>query len=186
MEVLSKFLKENLNLPDRLVSKVKPYFNEESLSKNNYFCVANQRCKKLSLIASGYLRFYSNSDSKEVTHWIFGQGHLITDVGSFFLNEPAKWNINSLAHTTLFTLTKEKYKQLKDDVPEWKDYENLFLIKLMSALENRIYTLISMSTDQRYNYLFESDKQMFKEIPLQYIASMLGMSPETLSRIRSK
>jgi len=186
MNLLSTFLFESLNLPERLISKVEKYFIEEQITKNDYLCQSSKQCNRISIISSGYLRFYSLSEDKEITHWIFGKNHLITDVGSFFLNQPAKWNIQAICSTNVYSITSEGYSKLKDEVPEWTTYENLFLVKLMSALENRIYTLISMSSEQRYKYLFESDAAIFNQIPLQYIASMLGMSAETLSRIRSK
>ena len=121
-----------------------------------------------------------------ITHWIFGKNQLLTDVSSYFLQNPAKWNIEAVSDTIIFSITKDNYQRLKVEVPEWNEYEIKFLIKLMSALENRIYTLISMSTEERYRYLFMEDSSMFKELPLQDIASMIGMTPETLSRIRRK
>ncbi|WGD35961.1 cyclic nucleotide-binding domain-containing protein [Olleya sp. YS] len=186
MNLLSTFLFESLNLPERLISKVEKYFIKEQITKNDYLCKFSKQCNRISIISNGYLRFYSLSEDKEITHWIFGKNQLITDVGSFYLNQPAKWNIQALCSTNVYSITSEGYSKLKAEVPEWATYENLFLIKLMSALENRIYALISMSTEQRYKYLFESDREIFNQIPLQYIASMLGMSAETLSRIRSK
>ena len=110
----------------------------------------------------------------------------MTDVASFYLQQPAKWNIQALTDTTAFVLTHSNYQQLREQIPEWDHYEKLLLIKLMSALENRVYALLSMSAEERYQYLFESDSNMFNELPLQHIASMIGMTPETLSRIRRK
>ena len=110
----------------------------------------------------------------------------MTDVASFFLQQPAKWSIQALADTTTCTISQSNYQLLREEIPEWDQHEKLFLIKLMSALENRVYTLLSMSAEERYQYLFQSDSKIFNELPLQYIASMLGMTPETLSRIRSK
>jgi hypothetical protein len=91
-----------------------------------------------------------------------------------------------LTDTTIYTLTYRNYQKLREEVPERDGYERLFIIKLLSALENRVYSLLSMSAEERYHYLFQSDANMFNELPLQYLASMLGMTPETLSRIRGK
>jgi CRP-like cAMP-binding protein len=185
MSNLTHFL-TTIGLQDQSAHQVAGYFEEERLLKGENIVIQGRSCTKLSVINEGYLRFYKTIEAKEITHWIFGKDHLITDVGSFFLNQPTKWNIQAISTTNLYSITTEGYSKLKADVPEWTSYENLFLVKLMSALENRIYTLISMSTEERYNYLFKSDREIFNQIPLQYIASMLGMSAETLSRIRSK
>ena len=186
MQPLTSFLKKELGLPEKLIPKVVGFYKEEQLSKDEFLVKKGQYNRKLVLIKNGYFRFFSYSDKKVITHWIFGQDQLVTDVASFFLQQPAKWNIQALTDTAVFTLTYPNYQRLRTEVPEWDNYEKLFLVKLMSALENRVYALLSMSAEERYHYLHQSDSNMFNELPLQYLASMLGMTPETLSRIRRK
>jgi CRP-like cAMP-binding protein len=186
MQTLLSFLKNDLSIPEQLVHRVMAYYEIEHLPKDDFLVKKGQYCSKIYLIKQGYYRFFSYSDKKLITHWIFGKEQLVTDVASFFLKEPAKWNIQALTDTTVFTLSYANYQKLRSEVAEWDHHEKLFLIKLMSALENRVYALLSMSAEERYQYLFNSDSNMFNELPLQYLASMLGMTPETLSRIRSK
>ena len=87
MSLLATFLSNSLQLPASLIAEVEPFFSEERISRNDYFCRYNNRCNRMSVIAAGYLRFYSFSEGKEITHWIFGENHLITDVGGFFLGQ---------------------------------------------------------------------------------------------------
>lgn len=186
MQALHHFLKTQLEIPDRLVTESAEYYQEETMGKGDFLVKQGQRCHRLSLITQGYLRFYSHASKKAVTHWIFGQQQMVTDVASFFLQQPAKWNIQALTPTTVHTLHSSQYEKLRTQIPEWDHHEKRFLIKLLSALENRVYTLVSMSAEERFKYLFQADPDMFNELPLQYIASMLGMTAETLSRMRNK
>lgn len=186
MENLISFIQKDLDIPQKLVSTIIAYYRIERFSKNDFLVKKGGLCRKMCLIKEGYFRFFSYSDKKVITHWIFGSGQLVTDVASFFLQEPAKWNIQALMNTTAYTLAIEDYQKLRKAVPEWDNYEKLFLVKLMSALENRVYALLSMSAEERYQYLFASDSEMFNQLPLHFLASMLGMTPETLSRIRRK
>jgi CRP-like cAMP-binding protein len=64
--------------------------------------------------------------------------------------------------------------------------EKLFIARCFIMLEDRIFTHLSMTAEERYNFFFENNKELFNQVPLQYIASMLGMTPETFSRIRKK
>ena len=183
---IQSFLQNEFNLPVTIVSEVLSYFIEEQFPKDYFLVKEGQQSKYLYLLKKGYTRFFSYSDEKTITHWIFGKDQMVTDIASFFTHQPAKWNIQTLTETHVYTLSFESHKRLRSTYPEWDHYEKLFLIKLMSALENRVYAFLSMSTEERYQYLFQSDPKMFNELPLQYLASMLRMTPETLSRIRRK
>ncbi|EAY27553.1 Crp/Fnr family transcriptional regulator [Microscilla marina] len=185
MDTLLYFLKNTANFPESLLPEVVTYFTKEEVPKGSYLVKEGQYCRKMSYIHQGYFRFYSYNEDKQITHWIFGEGQLVTDIASFFLNEPAKWNIQALSGTTIYTITNRSYQLLKTKIPGWNEYEKVMIVKFMSGLENRVYSFLSMTTKQRYDYLFKSYKNIFNEVPLQYIASMLGMTPETLSRIRA-
>ncbi len=185
MENLLVFLKKDLNIPTYLIPEVSKYFRIEEFSKSDFLVKQKYYCQKMSYIESGYFRFYSSSKEKLITHWIFGKGQLVTDISSFFLNEPAKWNIEALTYTKVYTINRDNYKLLKSSVNKWQSFESVMLIRFMSGLENRVYSFLSMSSEERYNYLFKSHPTIFNEVPLHYIASMLGMSAETLSRIRN-
>lgn len=186
MQSLIHFLHSELGLPEDLIPTVTTFFREEDVEKKTFLTKKGATCQKLSWIERGYVRFFSHTEKKAVTHWIFGDGQLITDVASFYLQEPAKWNMQALTDLKMYSLSYDDFQALRKERPEWDGFEKLLLIRLMSAMENRVYALLSMSAEERYHYLFQSDSKMFNELPLQYLASMMGMSPETLSRIRAK
>ncbi len=93
MSKLRAFLIDELKLPSNLATSVASYYQLVGIDKEKYVVRENQYCNHLCMIESGYFRFYSHSDKKVITHWIFGEGKLITDITSINLREPAKWNI---------------------------------------------------------------------------------------------
>ena len=186
MHTLNTFLQTELGLPQSLIPAITKFFREEEVKKRTFLTKKGATCHKLSWIESGYVRFFSHTEKKAITHWIFGDGQLITDVASFYLLEPAILNMQALTNLKMYSLSYSDFQILRKEIPEWDAFEKLLLIRLMSAMENRVYALLSMSAEERYHYLFQSDSKMFNELPLQYLASMMGMSPETLSRIRAK
>ena len=162
------------------------YFHQSILKKGGYFLKAGRPCDKLSFIQSGLLRIYAIADDKEVTQWIATEGHFVTDLSSLLFESPARWTIQAMTDTALYTISRADYKRLGSLVAKWHEFEKLFIAKCFTILEDRMFRHLSMSAEERYEQFFETNSELFNQVPLQYIASMLGMTPETFSRIRKK
>ncbi|KIO76152.1 Crp/Fnr family transcriptional regulator [Pedobacter lusitanus] len=132
------------------------------------------------------MRVFAATADKEVTQWISTPGYFITDLAGFIFEKPARWTIQALTDTVLFTISRADYNKIGELVPKWKEFEKLFITRCFTTLEDRIFTHLSMTAEERYSFFFENNKELFNQVPLQYIASMLGMTPETFSRIRKK
>lgn len=168
------------------VKNVSAFFHFQTLKKGGFLLQDNQYCNTLSFIQSGFLRIFARTENKEVTQWISSKGYFITDLSSFIFETNARWNIQALVDTEIYTITKSDYKKLHEIVPKWAELENLFLAKCFTILEDRIFAHLSMTAEERYQVFFDQNKELFNQVPLQFIASMLGMTPETFSRIRKK
>jgi len=161
-------------------------FNPTLLNKGDFFLKINEQSNELSFIQSGLLRIFTPLETKDVTQWICTPGEFITELSSFLFNTPSKTNIQALTSVKLYTITKEDYDKLGHLVPKWHQIEKLFMAKCFTILEDRIFSFLSMSAEERYQLFFQEDSQLLNQVPLQYLASMLGMTPETFSRIRKK
>ena len=161
-------------------------FKLETLEKTDFFLKADHYAERLSFIRSGILRIYATSGDKDVTQWISTQGYFVTDLASLVFDIPARWNIQAITPTELFTISKKDYRNLGKLIPQWNQLEKLFIAKCFTILEDRIFSHLSMSAEERYNQLYAMNRELFNQVPLNYLASMLGMSPETFSRIRAK
>ncbi len=161
-------------------------FKSTTIKKGDYFLKSGKICEKLSFIQSGLLRIYIKTEDKEVTQWISTKGYFVTDLSSLVFNTPARFTIQALIDCELYTIDRENYLLLKSLIPQWPELEKLFIARCFVMLEERIFSHLSMTAEERYDLLFEQNKELFNQVPLQYIASMLGMSPETFSRIRKK
>ena len=168
------------------LKKISSLFHLSTITKGDYFLKTGKFCDKLSFIQSGLLRIYANSDDKEVTQWISKQGYFVTDLSSLLFQTPARWTIQALTDTVLYTINREDYIKIGHLVPKWHELEKLFIAKCFTTIEDRIFTHLSMTAEERYHLFFENNRELFNQVPLQYIASMLGMTPETFSRIRKK
>ncbi|WP_294279269.1 Crp/Fnr family transcriptional regulator [uncultured Chryseobacterium sp.] len=162
------------------------YFREEKLGKNEFFTQTGQRCNRLSIVKSGILRIYVLSEGKEITQWLSVPDSFITEVVGFFFHHPNRWTIQAFTEVELLTISKTDYQKLCKEFPKWNEIEKQFIIKCFMTMEDRIFSHLSMTAEERYNRYFEHHKELFTQVPLQYIASVLGMTPETFSRIRKR
>ena len=166
----------------RIISLFKP----GAIKKGDFYLKSGQACEKLSFIQSGFLRIFVAAEEKEVTQWISTKASFVTDLSSLVFGSPSRWTIQALTDTELFTISREDYNRIGKLVPQWHELEKLFIAKCFTMLEDRIFSHLSMTAEERYNFFFENNRELFNQVPLQYIASMLGMTPETFSRIRKR
>jgi CRP-like cAMP-binding protein len=186
MNELSGYISSYFDTKSEQSEKIASLFKEEHLKRNEFHTSLGERYGKLSFIKKGYLRIYKQTEKKEVTQWISSQGEFTTDLGSIMFDQPARWNIQALTDCELFTLEYSDYILIQEQIVNWAQIEKLFLAKCFMTIEDRIFSFISMSAEERYSYLCHSKPELLHEVPQQFIASMLGMTPETLSRIRKK
>ncbi|HAN79737.1 MAG TPA: cyclic nucleotide-binding protein [Bacteroidales bacterium] len=161
-------------------------FKLTTIKKNDFLLKNGKCCDKLSFVQSGLLRMFIATDKKEVTQWISTKGYFSTDLASFVFDTPSRLSIQALVDSEVYSISKEDYKRIGVLVTKWHELEKLFIVRCFIMLEERIFSHLSMTADERYKLFFDNNKELFNQVPLQYIASMLGMTPETFSRIRKK
>lgn len=166
--------------------KISKLFKMETIEKGGYFSKEEKSCNKLSFIDEGILRVYTTLPDREITQWIATPGYFLTDLQSFIYRNPCRFTIQALTDTRLYTIDYEDYLTIGKLVPKWNDFEKMFISKCFIMLENRVFDFISLTAEERYKKLFDTNRELFNLVPLQYLASMLGMTPETFSRIRRK
>lgn len=188
MEYSNHFLKSFFEeLSSSEIELLLSYFEFKHIKKSDFFCKQFSKCKSLAFIQKGMFRIYTtNSKGKEITQWISSENELITSVQNFFFNNVNNFTIEALTDAEIFSISKENYSKLCIEFSLWNIIEKKILTTCFSKMEERILGFLSLHAQQRYEIYFEKNKTIFNEVPLQYIASVLGISPETLSRIRKQ
>lgn len=186
MTQLEQYISTYFSVTLEDVSKISSFFKPITLKKGDYFLRCGRYSERLGFVQSGILREFVLVEEVEVTKWISTAGYFAVDLSSFVFRQPARWNIQALTDCELYVIEIGEYSQLEQVVPNWPTLEKQFIAKCFSVLKDQIVQHLSLSAEERYQMLYAWNKELFNHVPLQYLASMLGMRPETLSRLRRK
>lgn len=186
MAELEQYIRHYFGLPQDDLALVSSLFKFEQLNKGDYLVREGDYCNRMSFISHGICRVFAIRGDKEITQWLSTPGYFVTELGSLIFNQPARFSIQAITDVQLFTLYRDDYNKIGTLIAKWPELEKLFLAKCFITMEDRIFAHLSMNAEERYQQFFLQHKELFNQVPLQYIASMLGMTPETFSRIRAK
>lgn len=186
MTELEKYIQTYFGVSNDDLTKISSFFKPVALKKGDYFLKTGRYCNQLGFLQTGIIREFVFVNNKEVTKWISTKGYFVVDLSSFVFQQTARWNIQALTDCELYIIDAKDYQNIGAVIPTWASLEKLFIAKCFTVLEDRILQHLSMSAEERYNQLFSFNKELFNQVPLQYLASMLGITPETLSRLRKK
>lgn len=186
MTELKQYIKQFFDVQEKELDIISAHFSPKTIRKGDYYLKLGSYSNQFAFVQSGLLREFLYVNDKEVTKWIYTQGYFALDLASFTFNTPARWNIQALSDCEVFVINRTDYNNLIHEIPNWPVLEKHFIAKCFSVLEERVVQHLSHTTEERYVQFFNFNKKLFNEVPLQYLASMLGMTPETFSRIRKK
>lgn len=143
-------------------------------------------CSQLYFIESGMIRTFLDRDGEQITTWVALQGTIETSAKSFIREIPSEISLEALTECHLLVIDRQHYYALLRDNKAF----NSFAIKLMEnfylRIEDKFYSSLSLSAEERFIKFMREYPEHAKKVPLKYLASILRMTPETLSRLRKK
>ncbi|MCG6186857.1 Crp/Fnr family transcriptional regulator [Maribellus maritimus] len=142
--------------------------------------------KYLSFVETGVVRFYVRGTSGEQTFGFVFQNNFVSAYDSFLTQQPCPYQVETITQTTLYRINYQDLQKVYETTGVGNELgrrnaERLFLIK-----SNREISLLNRTAEERYLDLFSSRPELIKQIPLKYIASYIGITPQALSRIRKR
>lgn len=162
-------------------------FEEKDLSKNEFFLKEGIVSNEYLILESGFLRaFTHDTEGNDVTTNFYGAGSLVLEVASFFHRTPAKENMQALVDSKGWVITFEKLNGLFHAHPAFRETGRFLLVKGFAALKERMLSMINETAEQRYLTLLQRNPDIFQQAPLKHIASYLGVTDTSLSRIRKE
>ena len=178
------------NIPNITVTKngietIAEHFDEVEFSKHE-FLLKEGKLSPYFYLAEGFVRAYTfDTNGAETTTYFYGKDRVIFEAASFFLRTPSSENIQAITDCKAFVTSFEKLNMLFHSVPEFREFGRTMLVKEFVAYKQRTLSMINKSAEERYVHLVASNPEIFQFVPLKHIASYLGITDTSLSRIRA-
>ncbi len=186
MQLLFDSLKELATLDEDVKSKLENLLKVERFEKDDFILKAGSTIRKLYFVESGLLRGFYYKDDKEVINWFCNEGQFATSMYSFVSQKPSYENIQAIEKTTLFSINYKDLQNLYQTYPAFDKIGRLLTEQYYVALEERIISLQFQTAKERYESLLQNEGYLLQRVSLGFLASYLGITQETLSRIRAK
>lgn len=162
-------------------------FEARELKKNDFFVQEGDQCKEIAFIESGIFRsYYISSEGKDNTYCFRFPNDLIASYSSFISGKPSVENMQAISEARLLVLKKEQIGKFVNENPNWTLFLKMIAEQEYLELEKRFFQLQRDNATQRYLSLLENQPSYIQDIPLQYLASYLGITQRHLSRIRKE
>lgn len=183
--ILSNFFKSLAPFTEEELNKASKYLKPVDLKKNEFFSKAGKVSERIGFVTSGVLRSFYTINDKETTTFFQVPGSVAAALQSFLQEKPAIENIQALVNSELLTMHRRDLYLLYEEDWKWQQVGRVLMEEYYLHMEQRIISLQSQSAQERYSHFADNYPELLISVPLQHIASYLGISPETLSRIRS-
>jgi CRP-like cAMP-binding protein len=162
-------------------------FNHKMVLKNHAHLTAGKISDEYLFLESGYMRaFAHDTEGNEVTTNFYSPGQMIFEVSSFFNRIRSKENIFALTDCEGWYITYEQLNGLFHKLPEFREMGRSILVRELAQLKTRMLSVITETAEERYEHLLKTNPQTFQHAPLKNIASYLGITDTSLSRIRKE
>ncbi|TDB65120.1 Crp/Fnr family transcriptional regulator [Arundinibacter roseus] len=186
-EALKKYFRERTEIQEEKLDELSPYFKEKLVKKNEFLLREGEVCKFNYFVVSGCLRLFSvNTEGVENTRYFAFEGKFGTSFTSLITGEPAIEAIQSLEKSTVLSISKTDFFYLVEQEPAVnKIYRNI-LESAYITTQKRIYDFQGSDSLGRLKWLLEQQPMVFSRLSNKTIASYLGVTPYTLSRLKAQ
>ncbi len=182
---LTQFIQKVLPISSNKVNEIVSYFQPLSIKKNDFFIQKGKIANNYLFLEKGFIRAFTyDLEGNEVTTAFYSKHQMVFEVASFFQKIPSKENFQALEECAGVYINYEQLQVLFHSIPEFREFGRMILVNGFISFKERSISLINESAESRYETLLKSNPEIFQKSPLKYIASYLGITDTSLSRIR--
>jgi CRP-like cAMP-binding protein len=166
--------------------KFEDIFREKEIPSKTILLSEGEISKQMHFIKKGCLRIWFNKDGKDITFQFFFEGQAVASIDSFLSNQPSMFTLESIEPSTIISISKDNFEQLQKAYPKLKEGFHEILYQRLRNYSQLFLSRIKDTPRERYEDLIKNHPEIIKRVPQHYIASYLGITPISLSRIRNR
>ena len=184
---LSAFIQSVFSMPSIKTEEIVSLFKEKELAKNEFLLKEGRICTVYCFVDNGFLRAYTHDvEGNDITTAFYKENQVVCELFSFFKKVPSRENIQAITDCKLLYITFEELQNVFHNMPEFREFGRTILVNAYAQLKQRMLAMIQETAEQRYAYLLQTNPDIFQHVPLKNIATYLGITDTSLSRIRKE
>ena len=184
MEQIRKYFERSVSITDDEWRVFSSKLICQKYSKKQKLLDIGETEDYLSFIENGILRFYIPKEENDFTFSFSFEDEFVSAYDSFLTQKPCKYVVETLTETVLWRISYKDLQQIYDETKIGNEIGRLASEKLYLENVEREISLLTLTAEKRYLQLFTEQPRLLRQIPLKYIASYIGITPQALSRIR--
>lgn len=184
---LIQFLKSTNLVSQKNAEEIAGTFIPKEIGKNEFLSKEGRICNEYFFLENGFMRaFAHDTQGNDVTTNFYSSNQVVFEITSFFNRTISKENTQAIVDCSGWYITYEQLNNLFHSLPEFREFGRAILVKGFSSLKIRMLSMITETAEQRYNAMLKTNPEIFKHAALKHIASYLGITDTSLSRIRKE
>ncbi len=183
---LTNRIKQYIKLSNQDIAVIETLFDKKTLVKGELFLQEGKICRDLGFITKGLVCYYVTADGSEVVHNFAMENEFICNYDSLINKTVSYKNIIALEPTELLCISLNKLQQLYKTISNGEKFGRLHMEDVYTDAIKHIISFYTDSPQQRYGEFVRNRKELLQRVPQYYIASYIGIKPQSLSRIRKR
>ncbi len=183
MEFLKNYINSKINIDETTLDTILDAFEHKTFDKDRPIIKMGQYVTKYYFIASGGARIVIETPEKEITAWLIFENKFFTDLESLRSGQQSKAKVLSIDRTEIFSIEARKMYEFYTEFPEWQKFGRIIMEDAFLDVVNSLISFQVMDAEARYLEMLKKSNAI-NRVPLKQLASYLGITPNSLSRIR--
>jgi CRP-like cAMP-binding protein len=184
---LIQFLQGTNLVSQKTAREIANSFTQKEIIRNEFLFKEGRVCNEYFFLEDGFIRAFAyDTEGKDVTTNFYSGNEVVFEVSSFFNRTISKENFQAIVDCSGWYITYEQLNNLFHSLHEFREFGRAILVRGFASLKIRMLSLITETAEQRYERLLKINPEIFRHAALKHIASYLGITDTSLSRIRKE